>query len=116
MNRVDPELGDRLAADYALGTLRGPARERLDKLLAGDPELADKVEEWELRLNLLAESAPTIEPPPHLWSRVAQQLWPAPSSAQYTWFGRLWNDVRFWRGFGALAAAAAAALAFHVAL
>ena len=29
MNHVDPELRDRLAADYALGTLRGPARKRM---------------------------------------------------------------------------------------
>ena len=65
MNYADPELRERLAADYALGTLRGPARKRFERLLADDAGLADLVEDWELRLNLLAKSAPAVEPPAH---------------------------------------------------
>ena len=33
------ELADRLAAEYVLGTLRGPARRRFDSLLAAHPAL-----------------------------------------------------------------------------
>ena len=39
MNYTDPELRERLAADYALGTLRDPARKRFERLLADDPGL-----------------------------------------------------------------------------
>ena len=35
---------------------------------------------------------------------------------QGTWFSRLWENVRFWRGAGALAATVAAALGIHIAL
>ena len=116
MNSARPELRDQLAADYALGTLRGPARKRLDDMQAVDPVLADRIEDWELRLNLLAESAPAIAPPPHLWAKVARQLWSDPEAARDTWFSRLWGDVRFWRSVGALAATAAVAMGIYVAL
>ena len=63
MNYADPELNDQLAAEYALGTLRGPARRRFERRLSDDTYLRDLAEDWELRLNLLAESAPAVAPP-----------------------------------------------------
>ena len=114
MNYADPELRDRLAAGYALGTLRGRARKRFERLLAEDSRLAESTEDWELRLNLLAESAPAIEPPTHMWNNIAQEIWPAATPAQDGWLSRQWDSVRFWRGVGALAATAAAALALHI--
>ena len=116
MNHVEPELRDRLAADYAVGTLRGPARKRMRRLMSDDPSLADSVEDWELRLNLLAESAPAVEPPSDLWSKIAARLEPASQVAPSGWLNGLWDSARFWRGIGALAAATAAALGLHVAL
>jgi anti-sigma-K factor RskA len=124
MNYADPELRDRLASEYALGTLRGPDRLRFERLLSTDRELRDLVEEWELRLNLLAESAPSVEPPDHVWSEIARQVTPAPASTSAPasasvqaegWLDRLWDSLGFWRAATALAAAAAAALAFYIA-
>jgi anti-sigma-K factor RskA len=60
MNYFEPELRDRLAAEYALGTLRGLARRRFERLLSGNAALRDLVKDWELRVNLLAESAPVV--------------------------------------------------------
>ena len=47
MNYRRPELRDRLAAEYVLGTLHGRARARLQQLLRDDPQLQARVAFWE---------------------------------------------------------------------
>ena len=122
MNYADPELGDRLAAEYALGTLRGPARRRLERLLPGDAYLRDLAEDWELRLNLLAESAPAMPPPARVWEGIAERIGPTfaltgPASAprRDSLLNGLWDRLGFWRA-ASLLTAAATALAVFVAL
>ena len=116
MNYADPELRDRLAAEYALGTLSGLDRRRFERLLSGDRDLRDLVEDWELRLNLLAESAPAVEPPAHVWDEIARQIAPAAAApVREGWLDRLWDSLGFWRAAAALAAATAAALVLYVA-
>ena len=118
MNYADPEQRDRLAAEYALGTMRGAARQRFERLLSGNADLRDLAHDWELRVNLLAEAAPAVEPPAHVWEGIAQRIGPAsaPAPVQESRHNRLWDSLGFWRGAAALATAAAAALAFYVAL
>ena len=119
MNHVDPELRDQLAAEYALGTLNGPDRQRFEQLLSGDRDLRHLVEDWEMRLNLLAESAPAVEPPVHVWDEIDRRIaiapGPASTSVREGWLDQLWDSLGFWRGATALAAATAAALALYVA-
>ena len=117
MNHVAPELRDQLAAEYALGTLSGPDRRRFQRLLSGDRDLRNRVEDWELRLNLLAESAPAVEPPAHVWDEIARRTAtaPAPAPVREGWLDRLWESLGFWRGAAASAAATAAALVLYVA-
>src|SRR5882724_2143030 len=114
MKYEHPELRERLAAEYALGTLRGLARRRFERVLAADAALRDLVQDWELRLNLLAESAPAVAPPARVWERILQRLGPAP--AREGLLARWWNSLGFWRGAGLLAMAATAALALYIAL
>jgi anti-sigma-K factor RskA len=116
MNYAHPELRDRLAAEYALGTLRGRARRRFERLLSGDAGLRDLVQGWEMRVNLLAESAPAVPPPPRVWEGIAQRIGPAPAPARAGLLERLWDSLGFWRGASLLAAGAAAALAVYIAL
>jgi anti-sigma-K factor RskA len=118
MNYSDPEQRDRLAAEYALGTMHGRARQRFERLLSGNSDLRDLVKDWELRVNLLAESAPAVEPPAHVWEGIARRVGPASAPAPLPESRRnwLWDSLGFWRGAAALAGAAAAALAFFVAL
>jgi len=118
MNYAHPELRERLAADYALGTLRGAARRRFERLLAGDGALRELVQDWELRVNLLAESAPAVSPPPRVWDGIARRIGPMPArtASREGRFERLWHSLGFWRGAGLLAAGAAAALAVFVVL
>ncbi len=61
MNYARPELRDRLAAEYVLGTLHGGARRRFQRLLQQQPELRDAVEFWQRELMPMAASA--IDPP-----------------------------------------------------
>jgi anti-sigma-K factor RskA len=109
-----PELRERLAAEYALGTLRGAARRRFERLLAADASLRDLVQAWELRLNLLAESAPAVAPPARVWERILQRLGPAP--VREVSLVRWWNSLGFWRGAGLLAMGATAVLALYIGL
>jgi anti-sigma-K factor RskA len=116
MNYADPELRDRLAAEYALGILRGPARRRFERLLSGNAHLRDLVQDWEQRVNLLAESAPSVAPPVRMWEGIAQRIEPTGMPGRESLLKRLWDSLGFWRGVGLVAAAAAAALALYVAL
>jgi anti-sigma-K factor RskA len=96
--RNKPELRERLAAEYALGTLRGRARERMRRWLDDDPELAREVERWEARFAPLAEAVQPLAPPARVWPKIEQRLWfRKPSS--------------LWKALGLIASGAAAALA-----
>ena len=44
MDYANPQLADQLAASYAAGTLRGPARRRFEALLPSHPALRDAVQ------------------------------------------------------------------------
>ena len=122
MNYAHPELRDRLAAEYALGTLRGAARRRFERLLSGDAGLRELVRGWEMRVNLLAETAPAVPPPPRLWEGIARRIAaapaaaPTPAPARPGLAARLWDSLGFWRGASLLAAGAAAALAIYIGL
>ena len=115
MNYADPELRDRLAAEYALGALSGLERRRFERLLSEDRDLRELVEHWELRLNLLAESAPPVEPRAQVWDAIARRIAPTPAPVREGWLDRLWDSLGFWRAAAGLAAATAAALVVYVA-
>ena len=63
----NPQLRDKLAAEYVLGTLRGRARARFESLLRYDPALRRTVADWEARVTPLAAAASEITPPPRVW-------------------------------------------------
>lgn len=66
MNDLHPELIDELAAHYVLGTLRGRARRRFERLLAASPQALRQVGVWEARLAPVALGLDPIAPPPSL--------------------------------------------------
>ena len=75
MDYSRPALADWLAAEYVLGTLRGAARRRFVALLPTHPSLRTALAFWESALAPLTEHIAT-EPPPGLWPRIEQQLFP----------------------------------------
>lgn len=69
-----PTLADRLAAEYVLGTLRGPARRRFESLLPAHPALARAVREWQERLVMLEAAEPGPPPPERVWQGIRRRL------------------------------------------
>ena len=87
----NPELRDKLAAEYVIGTLRGRARTRFQALLRYDPDLRRIVSEWEARLTPLSAAASEIAPPARLWQAVARRV-------AGTKGGGARPGLAFWRG------------------
>ncbi|OOG23986.1 hypothetical protein B1C78_09620 [Thioalkalivibrio denitrificans] len=107
MRYDNPELRRRLAAEYALGTLRGAARRRFERLLVRDADLQAQVAHWEERLADMAwATTPSPSVPDRVWASVSRRIdnpapWRRPG---------LWNSLAFWRGVGFAATAMVLAL------
>lgn len=70
----NPQLLDRLAGSYALGTLRGGARRRFEALARERPAVRMAVLTWQTRLASLNELQPAVVPSPNVWRRIDNQL------------------------------------------
>jgi anti-sigma-K factor RskA len=70
----DPNLIDSLAAEYVLGTLRGPARRRFERWRANTPLVQERCRFWEENLMQLAKGVRPIRPPPHVWQGIRARL------------------------------------------
>jgi anti-sigma-K factor RskA len=81
MNYDKPELRDRLASEYVLGTLHGRARRRFQRLMKNDPALRAAVEFWEHELMPMAAPLSAPMPSADLWNRVAARVAPAARGA-----------------------------------
>jgi anti-sigma-K factor RskA len=74
MNYEQPELLDRLAAEYVLGTLRGSARRRFERLLARSPPARRALYRWEDDWSVLSRALPPVQPSPRVWRNVTERL------------------------------------------
>lgn len=103
-------LLEMLAAQYVLGTLRGPARRRFETLLQRDPAIRRAVAEWQDRLLPLAGFAPAVTPPTQVWQAIEERLNLQRSAAGRSFWSRLREDLGFWRGLGMASTALATIL------
>lgn len=69
-----PELLERLAASYALGTLRGPARRRFEAMAREQPAVRAAALTWQGHLAGLNELQTGAEPAPAVWTRIDNLL------------------------------------------
>jgi len=99
-----PQLRDKLAAEYVVGTLRGRARDRFQSLLRYDFELRRIVAEWEARLTPLAAAAGEIAPPARVWRELSRRIAGAGSRA----------SLAFWRGLAVTSTAFVLVLATFI--
>ncbi len=107
--KQNPMLQDRLAAEYVLGTLRGPARARFARWMREDAALRRKVAEWDARILPMSVAVPERPAPARVWEAVASRTGahtaPAAPAAR-----TLWNSLVLWRSLGLAASGMAAAL------
>ena len=115
-----PELIDRLAASYALGTLRGGARRRFETLAREHATVRAAALVWQTRWSGLTELQQVAQPAPAVWTRIdnlvqadkaaltmqAARSAVPPATAEAPAAGNWWRNLLVWRG-----AAAAGALA-----
>jgi anti-sigma-K factor RskA len=99
-------LQDRLAAEYVLGTLRGPARARFARWMREDALLARRVAEWESRIVPMSAAVRERQVPARVWETLAARL----GGDTGTTRRGLWDNLAFWRGLGLAASGMAAAL------
>ena len=72
--KYDAALVDNLASEYVLGTLRGPARRRFDRLMTDRADVRFAVWRWERRLNGLAEGIVPKKPPRRVWKNITRRI------------------------------------------
>jgi anti-sigma-K factor RskA len=80
-----PETIDQLAAQYALGTLRGSARKRFEALLQTRPDMGRAVWVWHQRLQGLLLSEEPVDVPAGQWDQLEARL-----------FGQVQNAIKPW--------------------
>jgi len=99
-----------LAAHYVLGLLKGPARRRFERHMMDQWQVRQEVWCWERHLQPLAERTSPVTPPPELWSRLSQRLWPQQAAPDVGGWRR-W----LWQGWSLAATASALLLAVMLA-
>ena len=114
MRYAQPELVDRLAAGYVLGTLSPGARRRFERLQRdrGDVQLA--VAQWDHRLGQLGQAVPPVRPSPRVWAAIEAQTRPRAKSHDRGRGAARWWMPAGW-GLGGIALGAALSIALLMA-
>lgn len=115
-----PDLADRLAAAYALGTLRAGARRRFETLARRNPALRAQALVWQERFMSMTELQPAETPSPNVWTRIANEVANEPRAAippaPEPVGADLLRRARNWWRAGAIAAVAASVAAVALTL
>lgn len=113
MRYDNPQLVQRLASEYVLGTLTGRARRRFETWMRDSYHVRSVVWHWERQLSPLAEATSGVQPRARVWEQVLERTGGKAAAqaeraiARARWFERL----GLWRGLSLVATAAAVVLA-----
>ncbi|WP_166261653.1 anti-sigma factor [Marinobacter salicampi] len=100
-----------LAAEYVLGSLRGPARRRFERWMMESVRVRQEVWFWEQKLGHLGERIEEATPPASVWSEIERRLWPQSMGARPAPAANDGVGHWLWPGWSLLATAAALVLA-----
>ncbi len=101
------EVRRALCSQYALGTLRGAARRRLEQLMTADPSLRAELRWWEQRLAALALRLKPVKPRDIVWLNLEHRIRIAPKVTPITVAP---SRLRRWQQWAWLATAASVLL------
>ena len=73
MNYENPELLDQLAGEYVLGTLRGPARPRFERLCVASSSARQALHRWEDDFTAISGSVAPVQPSARVWPEVRRR-------------------------------------------
>ncbi|MEO1204073.1 MAG: anti-sigma factor, partial [Pseudomonadota bacterium] len=107
MRYENPEVQQRLARSYVVGTLCEAARQRVETLRAEIPALDKRVRDWEAHLQPLADAVPELPPDPALWDRIDASLNAPAARPAKPW----WSSLKLLRGVAFASSLAAIGLA-----
>lgn len=110
MKTLSQQDRSQIAAEYVLGTLRGAARQRFERMIQEDPLLWQEVAFWERRLGALGEALPEMAPPARVWAAIEAEIGNDRAVSAVAKPTGLLQRLGFWRGFSLLASGLAAAL------
>lgn len=105
-----PDLADRLAAAYVIGTLRGAARRRFETLLPAHAGLREAARAWQERLMPLTIVLPPQPPSARVWERIRARIESPGATATAARPGG-GSRLSFWRALAGFASVAALTLA-----
>jgi anti-sigma-K factor RskA len=115
MRYDDPNLRERLAAEYVLGTMPYRARRRFKQVMKQDAALAALVGTWAERFSAIEPAIPAEEPPARVWRAIAARIAASGDAPTQSVTEPLHAALRFWRGFAIVASTVAAALIAYIA-
>jgi len=102
MNYDDPDLLDRLAAEYVFGSLPSRARRRFERLRQRLPAADKAARDWERRLMPLSGSVAPERPPARVWNAIDERTGGGGRQASNRPWGR-WLRPVWGFAFGVLA-------------